>query len=72
MNDQLKKYSLQEQAGFMKDQGCSTSTLKMTLQHLRAANQDSFVLFVDIVEAFDSVNRAMLWKIMENMEFPKK
>jgi hypothetical protein len=39
----------------------------MTLQHLRAANHDSFVLFVDIVKAFDSVNREMLWKILEKL-----
>jgi hypothetical protein len=67
MNDHLEKYGLQEQAGFMKYRGCSdaTSTLKMTLLHLRAANQDTFILVVDLVKAFDSVNREMLWKILE-------
>ena len=44
----------------------------MTLQHLRAANHDSFVLFVDIVKAFDSVNREMLWKILEKYGIPEK
>jgi hypothetical protein len=65
MNDHLEKNGLQEQAGFMKDQECSnaTSTLKMTLQHLRAANHNSFILFIDIVKAFNSVNREMLWKV---------
>ena len=74
MNDHLEKNGLQEQAGFMKDRGCSdaTATLKMTLQNLRAANQDTFVLFVDIVKAFDSVNRDMLWKILEKYGIPEK
>ena len=74
MNDHLEKNGLQEQAGFMKGRGCSdaTATLKMTLQNLRAANQDSFILFVDIVKAFDSVNREMLWKILEKYGIPKK
>jgi len=74
MNDHLEKNGLQEQAGFMKGRGCSdaTATLKMTLQNLRAANQDSFVLFVDIVKAFDSVNRDMLWKILEKYGIPEK
>ena len=60
--------------GFMKGRGCSdaTATLKMTLQNLRAANQDSFVLFVDIVKAFDSVNREMLWKILKKYGIPEK
>jgi uroporphyrinogen-III decarboxylase len=70
MNEHLKKYGLQEQAGFMKDLGCSsaTSILKMTLQHLQAANQDSFILFMDII----SVNREMLWKILEKYGIPEK
>ena len=42
------------------------------LQNLRAANQDSFVLFVDIVKAFDSVNREMLWKILKKYGIPEK
>jgi hypothetical protein len=70
-----QKNGLQEQAGFMKDQGCSnaTSTLKMTLQHLRAANHGSFILFVDIFKAFDSVNIEKYYgKSWKNMEFPNK
>jgi hypothetical protein len=58
----------------MKGLGCSdaTATLKMTLKNLRAANQDSFVLFVDIVKAFDSVNQEMLWKILKKYGIPEK
>ena len=69
-----KKNGLQEQAGFMKGRGCSnaTATLKMTLQNLWAANKESFVLFVDIIKAFDSVNREMLWKILEKYGIPEK
>jgi hypothetical protein len=57
MNKHLEKHGLKEQAGFMKARGCAdaTSTLKITLQNLQAANQDTYVLFVDIVKAFDSV-----------------
>ena len=54
--------------------GCAdaTSTLKITLQNLQAADQDTFVLFVDIVKAFDSVNREMLWKILKKYGIPKE
>ena len=56
----------------MKNRGCAdaTSTLKITLQNLQAANQDTYVLFVDIVKAFDSVNREMLWKILKKYGIP--
>lgn len=43
----------------------------MALQHLRNANQDTYVLFVDLVKAFDSVNREMLWKILAKFGLPE-
>ncbi|MCP4744834.1 MAG: reverse transcriptase family protein, partial [Desulfobacteraceae bacterium] len=72
LNKHLEKHGLKEQAGFMKARGCAdaTSTLKITLQNLQAANQDTYVLFVDIVKAFDSVNREMLWKILKKYGIP--
>ena len=58
----------------MKGRGCSdaTAALKMTLQNLRAANQDSFVLFMDIVKALDSVNQDMLWEKLKKYGIPEK
>ena len=67
MNKHLEKYSLKEQAGFIKARGCADAT-----STLNAADQDTFVLFVDIVKAFESVNREMLWKILKNMEYQKR
>ncbi len=73
MNSHLEKYGLKEQAGFMKNRGCSdaTSTLKITLQNLQAADQDTYVLLVDIAKAFDSVNREMLQKILSKYGIPE-
>ena len=58
----------------MKARGCAdaTSTLKITPQNLKAANQDTFFLFVDTVKEFDSVNREMPWKILEKYGILKK
>jgi exonuclease III len=74
INSHLELHGLKEQAGFMKSRGCAdaTSSLKITLQNLQAADQDSYVLFVDIVKAFDSVNREMLWQILEKYGIPKE
>ena len=67
MNDHLNKWP-KKQAGLLHERSrvlrCN-HYLKMTLQNLQAANQDSFLLFVDIVKTFDSVNRDMLWKILK-------
>jgi Reverse transcriptase (RNA-dependent DNA polymerase) len=63
---------LQEQNGFSSNRGCvdGTAALKIALQNLHHAGQETFVLFVDLVKAFDSVNREMLWKVLAKMGVP--
>ena len=72
LNPYLEKIGLKEQDGFMKNRGCAdaTSTLKIMLQNLQAIDQDTYVLYVDIVKAFDSVNREMLWEILSKYGLP--
>jgi hypothetical protein len=40
------------------------------VQTLREHNQESWVLFVDLVKAYDTVNREMLWKILKILGVP--
>jgi hypothetical protein len=44
--------------------------LKTALQTLREHNQETWVLFVDLVKAYDTVNREMLWKILKIIGVP--
>ena len=48
------------QFGFLKDIGCAEAifTLKEGIAKRRAAGDDSWVLFVDLVKAFDKIGRA--------------
>jgi len=71
-NVHITKVGLQEQAGFMSNRGCvdATAALKITLQNITATGQEAYVLFVDIVKAFDSVNREMLWAILAKYGIP--
>lgn len=73
INHHIEEIGLQEQAGFTPKRGCDdgTNTLKFTLQNLSAAEQEAYVLFVDLVKAFDSVNREMLWLILAKMGIPQ-
>ena len=52
--------------------GCVDATflLKTALQVLREHNQESHVLFVDLVKANDSVNRELLWKVLKKFGVP--
>ena len=58
----------------MKVMGCAdaTSTIKITLQNLKATDQDTYIVFINTVKAFDSVHREMLWKILEKHGIPEK
>ena len=64
---------LHEQAGFTSGCSCvdATAALKITLQNLTCAGHEAYVLFVDIIKAFDSVNRDMLWKILAKYGIPE-
>jgi hypothetical protein len=42
----------------------------MALQTLREHGQESWVLFVDLVKAYDTVNREILWKIFKILVVP--
>jgi hypothetical protein len=74
LNAYLVQIGLPEQAGFMSERGCpdATAAMKITLQNLSASGQEAYVLFVDIVKAFDSVNREMLWKLLVKFGLPAK
>ena len=68
-----EKVGIQEQSGFSSGRGCAdcTMSLKIVLQNLSAVGQETFVLFVDLVKAFDSVNRDMLWQILAKFGVPE-
>ena len=72
LGSHMKFVGLAEQFGFSKDKGCmdASTVLKTTLQNMKNSNQDAYVLFVDIVKAFDSVNRDMLWSLLGKYGIP--
>jgi hypothetical protein len=49
--------------------GCAdgTFTMETALQILFENGQESWLLFVDLVKAYDTVNLEMLWKILTTL-----
>jgi hypothetical protein len=69
-----QKVGLDEQFGFMSGRGTAdaSTTLKVALQELKNANYSTYVLFVDLVKAFDTVNRELIFQILPLYGVPKE
>jgi hypothetical protein len=68
----LKGFGIEEQAGSTPDKGCADATFTLkTAQQTFEHDQESWVLFVDLVKAYDTVNREMLWKILTTLGYQK-
>mmetsp|Transcript_2199 Transcript_2199/g.3496 ORF Transcript_2199/g.3496 Transcript_2199/m.3496 type:complete len:103 (-) Transcript_2199:88-396(-) len=63
----LKMNGIDEQNGFLHKKGCldASFSLKLALQTRKKFGLDSWVVFVDLVKAFDTVNRDILVKILD-------
>ena len=71
MNDRLYillgQHGVKSQFGATSNIGCcdGSFTLKTLLTQRKEHNQESFVLFVDLVKAYDTANQELLVKILE-------
>ena len=65
---------LDEQCGGVFGKGCidGTYNVKQALHTLSQHGADSYVIFADLVKAYDTVDRELLWKIMARYGCPEE
>ena len=68
----LKEVGIEEQNGFMGGRGCSDGIfcIRQALKKRREHGKESWVLFVDLVKAFDSVPRDVLFTVLAKFGVP--
>jgi len=63
-----------QQAGFRKDRSCTDqiATLRIIVEQPLEYSSSLYINFIDYEKAFDSVDRAKLWKLLKHYGIPEK
>ena len=74
MKDEVDCKLREEQAGFRKGRSCAdqVAVLRIIIQQSLEWNAPLYLNFVDFEKAFDSVDHATLWKLLEHYGIPQK
>ena len=63
----LRERAVEEQNGFAEQRGCMDGifSLKMAFRKRKEQGLDTWAVYLDLVKAFDTVNRDVLWRCLE-------
>ena len=70
----IERKTSESQSGFRKGRATSDHlfTIRQIMEKCREVNKDIWQLFIDFKQAYDSIQRPVLWEIMQEMDIPSK
>lgn len=74
LQEAVDKRLRDQQAGFRKDRSCTDhiATLRIIIEQSIEWNTSLYINFIDFEKAFDSLDRATLWQLMDHYGIPTK
>lgn len=74
MNPHIRYDGMEEQCGYLKRKSCPDAVfpLKKAIQLRREHNLESYVVFIDLVKSFDTINHKLMILVLEKYGFPPK
>ena len=72
LKDAIEERLRPEQAGFRKDKSCTDqiATLRIIIEQSLEWNSTLYLNFIDFQKAFDSVDREVIWKLLQHYGIP--
>jgi hypothetical protein len=69
----IKKCGMEEQFAYQENNGTNDATycLRSALQQRKEHQQDAYLLFIDLIKAFDTANHDLLFAILEKYGAPR-